>query len=264
MSVRIQSCLRCNQLRELDLSQNKKLTNLGCGHNQLTQLDLSQNTQLEIVNCSFNQLTTLNIRQNKGLMALDASFNQLLQLDISRLPSLSSVMCGNNKLTKLICTTKSPVTLLDIHKNSLKTLNLSKMTKLRNLQAAGNRLKRLDLRRNKNLLWLSLPDADIWSKGYNEQLSSESNYYRSLFDGNPIRVADLSQSRNFKNIHKKNVINLMNGKYFWWYDIETGRYIRRETKKPVEKIIASKKLAVKDRNWLKRQAKKYGVKVVYR
>ena len=77
-------------------------------------------------------------------------------------------------------------------------------------------------------------------------------------------MADLSQSRNFKNIHKKNVINLMNGKYFWWYDLETGRYIRRETKKPVEKIIASKKLAVKDRNWLKRQAKKYGVKVVYR
>ena len=48
----------CNQLTNLDISNNTALTELDCGVNQLPSLDVSNNTALKKLWCGDNQLTS--------------------------------------------------------------------------------------------------------------------------------------------------------------------------------------------------------------
>ena len=62
-----------NNLTELDVSKNTKLTRLYCSDNNLTKLDVSQNTELTTLNCSDNQLTKLDVSSNESLKTLNCS-----------------------------------------------------------------------------------------------------------------------------------------------------------------------------------------------
>lgn len=69
--------LRCqrNQLTELDVSHNTRLTHLYCDWNQLKTLDLSHNLALEGLHCHNNQLSTLDLSHNAALKELDCYNN---------------------------------------------------------------------------------------------------------------------------------------------------------------------------------------------
>ncbi len=70
-------------LKELDVSNNPKLTQLYCDSNQLTELDLSHNPELTLLSCGANHLTQLDVSNNSELTNLECSSNQLVALDLS-------------------------------------------------------------------------------------------------------------------------------------------------------------------------------------
>ena len=64
------------------------LRQLYCDQNNLTELDLRNNTKLTLVFCNFNNLTSLNISRNPKIEILVCNVNQLSELDISHCPFL--------------------------------------------------------------------------------------------------------------------------------------------------------------------------------
>ncbi|MEG0467912.1 MAG: hypothetical protein RR551_06450, partial [Mucinivorans sp.] len=50
-----------NNLTQLDVSKNTRLTWLYCANNKLTQLDVSKNTRLNQLHCFNNRMSALNI-----------------------------------------------------------------------------------------------------------------------------------------------------------------------------------------------------------
>ena len=61
-----------NNLKSLDLSQNKALTYVQCNNNQLTSLNVSGCTSLQWLHCHSNQLTSLDLTSCTSLSTFDA------------------------------------------------------------------------------------------------------------------------------------------------------------------------------------------------
>jgi Leucine-rich repeat (LRR) protein len=74
---------------------------LSCYNNQLTDLDVSKNTKLTHLYFYTTQLTSLDISKNPALIYLYCYNNQLTDLDISANPELTVVVCYNNRLSLL-------------------------------------------------------------------------------------------------------------------------------------------------------------------
>lgn len=88
-----------NQLTNLDVSHNLKLSYLSCGGNLLTGLDISNNHALTSLTCANNQLSRLNINCAAGLEALQCQRNHLTSLDISKCPSLMQLVSNTEPNT---------------------------------------------------------------------------------------------------------------------------------------------------------------------
>ncbi|MBR5959444.1 MAG: hypothetical protein IKZ98_00480 [Clostridia bacterium] len=85
-----------NNLTELDLRSNTKLTLLFCNNNKLRELDLKQNIELETIMCSENNLTSLDVSGNPGIERLYCHENQLTQLDIRHCPVILDLVKHRN------------------------------------------------------------------------------------------------------------------------------------------------------------------------
>ncbi len=173
-----------NNIRELDLSQNKALEELYCGENfsieninvsnnkalkvlycgfnRFTSLDLSNNTALEELYCCGNSLTTLNLSNNTALEKLDCSCTELATLDLSKNTALEELDCYENQLTSLDVSNCSALTDLSCWGNQLTSLDVSNNTALIELNCYHNQLTSLDLSKNTALTELSC---------YNNQLT---------------------------------------------------------------------------------------------
>jgi len=68
-----------NQIKELNISQNKELYALLCSNNQLTDLDISNNLNLKLLLCSNNQLSILQLN-NMNLSVVDCQNNHLSEV----------------------------------------------------------------------------------------------------------------------------------------------------------------------------------------
>ena len=112
-------CTNTN-LSAVDLTSNKKLTDIFLEDNKLTSLDVSNNTELErlvidnnnvgsidisnlsklrIFYASNTGLSDVNITNNLALTNIRLGDNELTNLDLSSLPNLIHVYVPNNKLT---------------------------------------------------------------------------------------------------------------------------------------------------------------------
>ncbi len=90
-----------NDLTELDLSKNKKLTIVKCYRNDITTLNLTGLEALEELYCYNNELTSLDLSDNINLLEIDADDNDLVYLDLSNNTKLESVSAAYNCLTYL-------------------------------------------------------------------------------------------------------------------------------------------------------------------
>ena len=109
-----------NQLTELDLSKNTKLTFLNCYKNQLSSLDLSKNTLLSDIDCSDNQLTSVNLSGCKNLVEVGFSNNQLTSLDLSGCKDLVEFGCHDNQLSSLNLSGCTSLDRLNCYNNQFK------------------------------------------------------------------------------------------------------------------------------------------------
>ena len=139
-----------NQLSELDLSKNTKLTYLKCSNNKLTELIVSSN--LKTLTCSGNKLTDLNVIEN--IEYLDCNNNNISQLNVSQNTELYFLNCHKNKLKNLNVSQNTKLVTLDCNNNQLSELDVSQNAKLVTLDCNNNQLDKLDLSHNTKLMRL--------------------------------------------------------------------------------------------------------------
>ena len=91
------------KIRQIDLSNNKYLTEFYCGHvgsynseYTLSAIDLSHCPDLQRLACEGNELTTLDISANTRLSYLNCSRNKLTGINFDNNPDLYSVNVSNN------------------------------------------------------------------------------------------------------------------------------------------------------------------------
>lgn len=134
-------------ISDLDLSHNKRLTELDLSQSEIAMLDLSKNPQLRFVDChacpslatiyfgsaddgeyflnSINcrncALTSIDLSRCKRLAHIDCSNNQLQQLDISNNPLLDQLSCTGNQLTTIKISSELNI---DSIKTFIKTLDI--------------------------------------------------------------------------------------------------------------------------------------------
>ena len=119
--------LRCqhNGLKELNLKDNEKLTELNCSYNQLTTLDVSKNAKLRILECNNNGMEELNLGDITNLSWLLCAENNLTELDVSKNPYLEKLHCRHNKLRRVVIGKNYSLTMLYLLDNQLTSLDLN-------------------------------------------------------------------------------------------------------------------------------------------
>lgn len=144
----------CNEIEELDVSNNIALSRLWCGGNQLTSLDVSNNVALESLEVSGNQLHSLDVSNLKLIRYLDCSNNLLANLFFSRNYDLESLDCSNN-LLPFLNVSETFLRILECDSNQITDLDVSKNIRLEYLHCQSNLLSSLDVSRNRYLNFLS-------------------------------------------------------------------------------------------------------------
>ena len=164
-------------LKELELTQNKKLAVLRLGlaslekldlsglpalsflHLQVVmgirELDLSGCTAMEYLDCRYSDFERLNIQDCTALKELYCSESKLSSLDLSAFPHLKKLYCYNNQLTSLGLSAVTELEELDCSYNQLTSLDLSRNAALRGLWCNNNSIETLDLSCNTMLIFLS-------------------------------------------------------------------------------------------------------------
>ena len=165
-----------NQLTNLNLSKNTKLSYIYCEKNQLESLDLSHNKDLGVIICRQNKLKTLDLTYNIELRRLLCSINQLTNLDLSTNSKLTEIDCASNKLKTLDLANKTNLEELYCHQNQLTTLDLTNSTKLKTLDCRYNQLTTLDL-------------------------TNKTNLEKLYCDGNQLTTLDLTNKTNLETLH---------------------------------------------------------------
>ena len=151
-----------NDLTELDLSYNTKLTYLGCGQNwNLSNLNFANCKDLENLYCSNCKLTTLNVSGFTELWRIYCVGNQLETLDVSNTEALMTLECQNNRLTSLIVAKDEPnntLQHLDCNTNQLTTVDVTNNNALQYLCCYGNLIRGAGMETLVN----SLPDRNSY------------------------------------------------------------------------------------------------------
>jgi Leucine-rich repeat (LRR) protein len=178
-----------NQLTDLNVSKNVKLTSLDCRGNQLTTLDVSKNVNLTSLVCSYNQLTTLDVSKNINLISLDCYSNQLTTLDVSKNVNLTLLYCNSNQLTALDVSKNVNLTYLSCQ---LTALDVSKNVNLIKLYCSSNQLTTLDVSKNVNLTELSCGTNKLTTL----DVSKNVNLTQLYCDFNQLTALDISKNVN--------------------------------------------------------------------
>ncbi len=133
-----------NQLKELDVSGLPLLETFYCGHNALPSIDVSKNEKLEDFDCQDNHLDTLDVSQNKELVKLSCGTNNLTELDVRENKKLKELSCYESKLSNLDLRNQTELEVLKCWKNPLSVLDVSANTKLKTLFVSNTNLTSLD------------------------------------------------------------------------------------------------------------------------
>lgn len=87
-----------NEITQLNLSNNKKLSFLNCSQNKIESLDLSNNHSLTFVNCSENNLSSLELGKKTELRELYCNSNKIKELNIRDCPVLEVMDSSDNNI----------------------------------------------------------------------------------------------------------------------------------------------------------------------
>ena len=93
--------INCSNLNISDLTGIESFTlinALSCNNNNLTNLDLSNNIKLTLLYCAYNQISSINVSNNEDLIMLGAENNLLSSIDVSNNTNLVNLICYSNQL----------------------------------------------------------------------------------------------------------------------------------------------------------------------
>lgn len=154
------------KIKELDLSNNKELTLLNCGHNALSALDVTACTQLETLSCPYNTIAVLDLTRCTELVHLNCADNQIGMLDFSQ-TKLGYLEAQNNRIEEINMGDKTfdtpsaensgydhagePYLYMKLNNNRLTSIDLSRQTYLYWLEICDNELTSLDVNNCKML-----------------------------------------------------------------------------------------------------------------
>lgn len=139
-----------NEISNLVLTNNAVLKVLFCDENKLSTLDISKNFLLFSVGCGINSLTTLNVSQNRELGLLSMVNNPISSIDLSKSTKLFLFHSWDTKLSNIDLSNNMDLKEIDINSNQLSRLDLSKNTKLTTVRCVNNKLVSLNLRNGNN------------------------------------------------------------------------------------------------------------------
>ena len=168
-----------NNLKSLDLSQNKKLDALNCGNSEdmnnvkLTNLNVSNNTELTTLACFNQNLTELNLSNNKKLKYLYCSDNKLKHLDVSDSEELVLIECSNNNLNHLNVNKNTKLHSLRCWNNNLESLDITNNKNLEDLKFVGKKFKELVMLKKQKVSVIGSDNADYW-KSENTKIATVS------------------------------------------------------------------------------------------
>ena len=155
-----------HQIKKLDLSQNKALVYLECGHNPLANLNVSGCLSLRSLQCVSSNLKELDLSKNAALeqltiggsMAsldlkgcelleyLEVRSGQLTSLDVSSCTVLKSMgLYYCDQLTSLDMSGCTALEYLEVRNSQLTSLDVSGCTALEYLDVGSNQLTSLDV-----------------------------------------------------------------------------------------------------------------------
>lgn len=163
------------KVKELNLDNNKMLTELNCRGNQIQTLSLKNCTNLLTLYCQNNQLSSLDLSNNKNLTEIECSNNNLVSIDLSNQTDLTYFVCNYNNLTELDLSNNTKLLSLGCSNNKLKELDVSNNVELLNLSFTFNEIYNLDLSKNRKIVdtgWFGNHLAQLDLAGL-EQMSFE-------------------------------------------------------------------------------------------
>ncbi len=120
-----------NDLTDIDLSKNTKLTYLNISSNMFTSIDFSNCPSLEAIICNSNKVTDVKLAGNQKLRRFECNQTKTLtHLDVSANAELDSLCC---------------------YADALEAIDVTKNPKLRYLNCSGNKITALDVTQNPEL-----------------------------------------------------------------------------------------------------------------
>lgn len=175
----------CTEIKNLNLPNLPRLTELFCMFDTLKSVDISKCTALIRLTLAGNQLTSIDLSNNKDLKHLSCYGNQLTSLDVTQNKALEFLNCSSNQLTIIDVTQNKDLNDLRCSFNQITTIDVSHNTKLRNFSCGGNPLKTLDVAINKDLKYFicydcKLASIDITHNQALTQLLCSNNQLTSL------------------------------------------------------------------------------------
>ena len=194
-NLRVLYCGYSDYLRELDVSRNTNLVELGIAGTVFESIDISKNTKLESLSVSGSALEELDISKNTKLESLSVSGSALKELDISKNLALISLSCNYTEISSLDLRNHTELTYLSCWRASLSSLDLSKSTKLEYIDVDQNyNLTELILPKTNTLQILYCSDTALTSL----DLSGYPNLVGLSCYGTEIEKLDLSSSHNIE------------------------------------------------------------------
>ncbi|MGM9816205.1 MAG: hypothetical protein ACI304_04005 [Lepagella sp.] len=148
----------CDQLRNLNIATNTKLTRLEAPGTPIYSIDVSNNPELYILDVSMTNIYNIDVTHNSKLTQLGVghlpdSYYKLSSLDVSQNPNLFYLNASGNRLTEIDLSNNTELQALNIWENQLTNIDLSNNTKLKELLIRDNYLTYNTLPINDNLTY---------------------------------------------------------------------------------------------------------------
>ncbi len=140
-----------NALTQLNVLQNKKLTELYCFSNQLTSLNVTGLTALEKLHAYRNSISGIDLSTNIALKELNMVSNQLTTLDLTNNSQITSLGLMRNSLENITFgATHNDLFMISVANNRLTTLDLSPFPALTIVNCRANQLTTLNVKNGNN------------------------------------------------------------------------------------------------------------------
>ncbi len=208
--IRIEGKEELESLKGIEYFVN--LTSLNCPWNNLTELDVSKNTKLSYLNCEYNPVASLNLKGLMYLKELRCWETSIKELDVSGLESLEYIDCAESGVKVINAAGATALKRLVCNQTGLTGIDLTGATSLEVLECWGTNLITLDVSTNTNLTTLNCYNSHLEKLLLNDNLvylDCRENQLSSLdLSGRTELVTVYCQANKMKEIKTDGAISL--------------------------------------------------------